>query len=375
MDNAGQNELTRSRFLSIDALRGIAAFLVVIYHAFGGGTVFKLNAAGDLSASEAWQFIPGFGYMGVYLFFVISGFCIHLRWAKARSKDPAADPKVDFFAFWRRRWIRLYPAYLAAIALFLGWEYYEGVLHFTGFFVWDMVSHVLMIHNLDSHTVFSMNGVFWTLAIEEQLYLLYFLLLFLRSKLGWGVTLGITFASRFLWLAVCLIITRSTGFDLPFTEGSLANWWIWAMGALAVENYFGVIELPKWCRSRTLAAIFLISGAAIHFLEYTGQPVYHDVAVDIEPVLWGAGFFFLINYAVSLEKTIRQGGITYRAIAACAFVGLFSYSLYLTHELVIQPLAGRNVYVVCVLCLVFAYAFFLIFERPFMLYLARQRVA
>ncbi len=38
--------------------------------------------------------------------------------------------------------------------------------------------HLLMLHNLDPNTCYTINGVFWTLAIEEQLYLAYFLLLF-----------------------------------------------------------------------------------------------------------------------------------------------------------------------------------------------------
>ncbi len=56
----------------------------------------------------------------------------------------------------------------------------------THFFVYDVVMHLLMLHNLDPHTCYSINGVFWTLAVEEQLYLAYFLLLFLRNRWGWG---------------------------------------------------------------------------------------------------------------------------------------------------------------------------------------------
>jgi peptidoglycan/LPS O-acetylase OafA/YrhL len=50
----------------------------------------------------------------------------------------------------------------------------------TRFFVYDVVMHLLMLHNFDPHTCYSINGVFWTLAIEEQLYLAYFLLLYLQ---------------------------------------------------------------------------------------------------------------------------------------------------------------------------------------------------
>lgn len=367
------SELTKSRFTSIDALRGIAAFLVVLYHVFGGGLIFQDRLAVEkLTCSNLTFLIPAFGYSGVYLFFVISGFCIHLRWAKARSNDNESNLKIDFFGFWKRRWLRLYPAYIAAIFLFLAWEYYQGKLVFDGFLVWDMIAHVLMIHNLDNRTVYSMNGVFWTLAIEEQLYLLYFLMLYLRMKWGWAVTLVITFLSRYLWFATSLLVTKSTGFELPFTEGALANWWIWAMGAFAVENYYKNIRFPNWGYSRLLTAVFLVSAGTIHYLPQSTSTsrVFGKIALLVEPFIWGAGFFFLINYATSLETSWKIKSISYKILKAAAFVGLFSYSLYLTHELIIQPFATLNPFLLCALSLVFAYFFFLVFEKPFMVYLA-----
>src|ERR1700682_1328604 len=120
------------------------------------------------------------------LFFVISGFCIHLSRAKAQAES---KPSVSFAAFWKRRFRRLYPPYLIALILYLAIAGFTTKFELTPFYIWDVLSHLFMIHNLDSHTVYSINGVFWTLAIEEQLYLAYFLLLFLRTRCGWGPTL------------------------------------------------------------------------------------------------------------------------------------------------------------------------------------------
>ena len=77
--------------------------------------------------------------------------------------------------------------------------------------------HLLMLHNLDPHTCYTINGVFWTLAIEEQLYLAYFLLLFLRVRFGWGVT-----------IAVCL--SRAGRVDVVESCG-LAEDRLWTPGA------------------------------------------------------------------------------------------------------------------------------------------------
>jgi peptidoglycan/LPS O-acetylase OafA/YrhL len=360
---------TTGRLLLIDALRGIAAFAVFIFHLFISDA---LNVAtipqSDLTTSRVLYFIPGFGYAGIYLFFVISGFCIHLRWAKQKAKG-IENPKIDIIAFWRRRWIRLYPAYIAAIVLFLVWQYKTGTFNTGGIFVWDMISHLLMIHNLDNRVVYSMNGVFWTLAIEEQLYLIYFLLLWIRKRFGWTTALIVCFAARFGWLAFILIGNKFFPFEIPFTESALANWWIWALGAAAVENYYRVIHFPRWCYSLKLAVLFTLSAATVHYLGAGG--IAQKIAWLTEPCLWGAGFFCLVNRVMEHEVTITP--IVRRIAVICAGVGLFSYSLYLTHEVVLSAMAGYGALAVTSAALLFAYVFYLIFEKPFVKYLAAQK--
>src|SRR5688500_19524117 len=95
------------RLASIDCLRGIAALAVVLYHALLFGRYDMVEAPWF----RAVAFFLGHGYLGVPLFFVISGFCIHLRWAQRHLRD--RGDTVDFVSFWKRRIHRLYPSYLA----------------------------------------------------------------------------------------------------------------------------------------------------------------------------------------------------------------------------------------------------------------------
>ena len=96
--------LIGGRLQSIDALRGIAALGVVLYHAVLQTPNLVPNNFFRWPVNLL-QFVSSFGYIGVFLFFVISGFCIHLQWAKSRaagkpsrfSLEPSGDAEFAGF--------------------------------------------------------------------------------------------------------------------------------------------------------------------------------------------------------------------------------------------------------------------------------------
>jgi peptidoglycan/LPS O-acetylase OafA/YrhL len=286
-----KNSLTDGRLQSIDALRGIAALGVVLYHAVMQTT----NAVP--SNFFRWpvkllQLVSSFGYSGVFLFFVISGFCIHLQWAKSRANGQV--PSVQFGAFWRRRFRRLYPPYLIAFALFMLMAALSTGINVTHFFVYDVVMHLLMLHNLDPNTCYSINGVFWTLAIEEQLYLAYFLLLFLRRRWGWGATLLACAVARLGWFAFSHAAWVTTGTGIPVPEAAASHWLTWALGAIAVEAYFGLVKLPKWCSNLWLgvAAIIAASATSVVLPATQKDTLPHTLAWMFMHPVWGLGFLY-----------------------------------------------------------------------------------
>ncbi|HEX7771135.1 MAG TPA: acyltransferase, partial [Pyrinomonadaceae bacterium] len=225
------------RLRGIDALRGAAALGVVFYHAVEQGKNIPDNLLHY--PVRAIQFASSFGYIGVFLFFVISGFCIHMQWAKAKAAG--IEPDIRFGPFWKRRIRRLYPPYIITLLLFLLLTAWTAGIDVTHFFVYDVVMHLLMLHNLDASTCYSINGVFWTLAIEEQLYLAYFLLLFMRVRWGWGVTIAVCLFARFGWMLFSHVFWLKTGFGIPVPESAAAHWFTWALGAIGVEVMFGLV--------------------------------------------------------------------------------------------------------------------------------------
>src|SRR5271154_1146875 len=102
----------------LDALRGAAALAVVCFHI----VYFLPLQFSDTStlvryAQKLLVYSSSFGFSGVQLFFVVSGFCIHLRWA--RRQDVGFLTGKNFRAFWWRRIRRLFPAYIAAAGLYV----------------------------------------------------------------------------------------------------------------------------------------------------------------------------------------------------------------------------------------------------------------
>src|SRR5262245_22612175 len=101
-----------SRLQSIDIWRGLAALAVVAIH-------MRHDAPGGFREHPffAFWFLSEYGYLGVSLFVVISGFCIHRT--SALAKAISGSQKLNWVQFWKRRFWRLYPTYIAAIVFTL----------------------------------------------------------------------------------------------------------------------------------------------------------------------------------------------------------------------------------------------------------------
>jgi peptidoglycan/LPS O-acetylase OafA/YrhL len=315
------------RLKSIDFLRGSAALAVVLQHAIIYGTA-PAHAPGWFRVIHA---VLDQGHLGVPLFFVISGFCIHLRWAKGAAA--AGDARLDFGSFWKRRLFRLYPPYVAALCFSMALVAAAYVLHKDvpvltlypeprlRWIAIDFFAHLGMLHGF--HPLLDQAGgnpPFWTLAREEYFYLMYFGLLAWRRARGMLFSLAVVFV---LGIAFQLVMGLLVPFDHFWTgfvgRFALVLWIQWCLGAAAVEAYYGLIKLPRWCSAGWTVPLWAVAAGLSS--RYCGQ---------LEPLLWGMTFFTLLNYCVRLEREGRwpSGPIIDWLVRA----GVFSYSLYLIHN-------------------------------------------
>jgi peptidoglycan/LPS O-acetylase OafA/YrhL len=123
------------------------------------------------------------GWAGVACFSGVSGFCIHLS-------GVTVDGKASWSVFALRRFLRLYPPYFVAVCLFFIVSVVVGTtqLHRISSCV-QLGAHLSMLHNFDQRTLFGINPLFWSVAVEVQLYLLYPLVWYLSRRLGWRLPL------------------------------------------------------------------------------------------------------------------------------------------------------------------------------------------
>jgi len=139
----------QDRFLNFDGLRGIAVILVVLFH-----YAYRYNSSEILSLYPLLNLFK-YGYVGVQLFFIISGFVIAFTLCKYKN----------IFRFTIARFSRLYPIYWIAIAF---------IFITKSFILGEHIPTVTYLVNLSMLQSFfkvqSVNGVFWTLAKELTFY-------------------------------------------------------------------------------------------------------------------------------------------------------------------------------------------------------------
>ena len=323
------------RLVFVDYLRGVAIICVFLYHclysAYGiFGLPWQWLHRGFLAPASFIALLPiHFGFLGVPMFFVISGFCIHLSFKQQGQ---------EWGSFFIRRFFRIYPAYLAALLLFLIF-----FTHDLRDFWFQFKYHALLIHNFNHAARFALNGSFWSIAVEVQLYLIYPVLLWLVAKFGWKRTLiGLAACEMFLdlWDNALYQITAFSGYISPFLLGKvspfvehyiipspLSFWFSWSLGAYVADAFLQGRPLPL-AKSSVIFWVFLI-------------------LVSYFTVLLAPFFFLLcallttkiISRCLTAANEVPQTpNIGLRLLRR---IGLYSYSVYLLHEPIVESMGNH----------------------------------
>ena len=305
---------TGDHIVFIDYIRAVAILLVVGFHllieSYGG--LQKMES--QLSFTDGnWhhfllKLLPfSYGFIGVSIFFFVSGFCIHLSHEKSKLKG--------YKVFFVRRFFRIYPPYFVALCFFaflfpLTRLALNSPINLAQFF-----SHVLMVHNLDGRSFYGINGTFWTLGVEVQLYLIYPLLLWLVRRFGWNNALLVT--------GVIEISLRGMGNFVSWPYWVAADpfffWFSWSIGARLADDY---LQGRPILLARSPVGFWLCVAA----LSYTVKPLYFLLFPSVSLVTAAA-----VAHLVSRPAGIAPSPRFVWQWQALRQIGVVSYSVYLLH--------------------------------------------
>ena len=362
-----------SRNHGIDSLRAIAIMLVLGLHYFG-----YLHDVGHEATGLAHVIGKSFGhgYYGVTMFFVISGFLITTTSVNYvdRSRNRVGVPLYPFYV---RRISRIFPLLslsiaLGALVLSLGLERsaaWINIYHLpnarfnpafwisiaTFSFNWVRIASSHLSDGWGMHW-----DVLWSLAVEEQFYLLFPLTILMLGEL------------RKIRVVLLLCIAGSLGCRaMLLLDG---HTWLQAFtNSLSCMDALAIGCLTAFAAPLAKSRIHIAAAAGLVLVVATYLIGYRPVAGVMTTGL-AVGTSLLIQAARSSNPRKRA------LSAAFGYVGQLSFGLYLLHPLVlfllaplvahVSPLIGFGMFIAA--CIVLAHISFFLFERPVERYLRKR---
>jgi peptidoglycan/LPS O-acetylase OafA/YrhL len=315
-------------FIMVDALRGFAALSVLVYH------VIEHTKWSDYPTSGPLVWFRT-GFMGVNLFFVISGFVV--AWNAFNLYKRNWGKFVRAFAI--RRLCRIAPLYYLTIAVFL-------FIVIPGFMVspvfpFHLWTHILFVHNFTYDTSGSINGVNWTVATEMQFYVCIALLtpLLIRMK-PLSIILVATLAA-WTWRFTAFNLVHDSPlrsshlfFLTSNVPGSLDEFGIGIALAtfMRTPRYHQLTQKPWFTSMCTIAGILVMTLAIKVF--WLDSEFWSNIlmVVFFRTLLAGAFCLVILTACQIKNRAVHRGA------APLLYLGTVSYGIYLWHLTCIELL-------------------------------------
>jgi peptidoglycan/LPS O-acetylase OafA/YrhL len=374
MSNVERMSLRRNHLPGLDGLRALAVLAVLAYHLDFG-------------------FAKG-GFLGVDLFFVLSGFLI----TTLLLEEKLETGSIVLMEFWRRRARRLLPALFLMVAIVVAWPWIASELG-----LWTAVSNVdvgqlrgfgfaSLFYYANWFVISSGHSYFnglsaqsplvhtWSLAIEEQFYLVWPLLtlalvrggVVLRRKIGIGLCIAIAVCSS---VAMALIFDPSSPDSANFVyNASFTRLFDLAVGAALAWLVVSRPSAPTDRRWSDPVGLLALAGLAVAFV-FAGSSNGSPGNAVPRNFMFQGGFLLCAIAAALVIAAVRVEGswiarvFSWRPLRA---VGQVSYGIYLWHWPVItyvttasSGLAGKKLLIVrLVLIAIATVASYFLIEMP-----------
>ena len=372
--DAASRRLTPPHYAFLDGMRGFAALYVTFHHFIGWNLIGVSPAiAGPLR-------VFGSGHTVVSIFIVLSGFSLMLPVVSS----PEGKLRGGFIEYIRRRARRILPPYYAALLLSVALPAFAGAVLFSQPILPkadSLVAHIFMAHNLAPRWSSDINIALWSVATEWQIYFLFPLILLP------------------VWRRFGNAALIATGFFLGvlpiFRAETLSNACPWYIGLFALGQAGASLSAritpetnPRQYAMRltlivcALLTLYTIAGRAVApFVSRIGPVAVNYLTETLKDGLLGGGVLCVILYCFLRRRCGDENSLLLRFLESRAGMILapFSYSLYLTHAIILallftlgkyyqwesMTLLAFRAFVGVPLALALGYGFYLACERPF----------
>lgn len=299
--------------LALDGIRGLAVLLVLVFH------IFQVEPAPQQTWLRLGYAATRFGQTGVDLFFVLSGFLI-----TGILFDSKTSPRY-FLNFYGRRTLRIFPLYYGVLIVLLVIVPAVFGLRVTGLSpvsLWTFSANFAMAAGGDG----GMLGHFWSLAIEEQFYLAWPMVVY---ALGRAALMRVCLVSLVAAAGVRVLVESQGVSSFMVTPCRVDTLLLGALLALAARSPLGLIDWSRQAVAIALAALALglpLCGT----MRGSGSVWLQVVKYPLIATLYGA----VLVLGVTAPRTSRIGRFFNHG--ALRNLGKYSFGLYVYHPPLIQ---------------------------------------
>ncbi|MFM5412251.1 acyltransferase family protein [Aeromonas veronii] len=304
-----------ARLESLDVLRGVAALLVLFYH------MEELSVA-------AWPHIFYWGWVGVDLFFVLSGFFICLCVIRPREWKV-----IDFL---KRRFLRIAPPYYVSMLLTIAFSSFYFITTSNG--IAHTVVHLLFIHSYLEQTHGSINGAYWSLGVEFSFYIFMAVTAcFLHSIRKRYILLSCMLVAAWLWRYTIYI----------YFNGQPMQQFIWSTQVIGMLDEFAIGCLVAFLYADYLVQEKHPKNYIAFGLIVTGFTLIAVFVKNLDDTFWreissmvfartylALGFGMIIFAFIMLER--NKWFVSLCQWSGLSFIGMISFSIYLYHMPIIN---------------------------------------
>lgn len=313
-------------------LRGFAAISVLVYH------VIECNDWQDFPESYGLVWFK-WGWMGVDIFFVISGFVITLSALGLRDLFPDDNKKV-FAAFMERRIRRILPLHYLLIAIFL---MFSAVVTRPDILE-NVAAHLLFVHNLFPAFHRAINPPNWSLGVEMQFYLALILVIPFISEKNLKFFIIAAFVIAFVWRAVWFYGVDHEHPAFPEALFIAATQLPGMLDFFAVGMLIAFFTRSRWFEAYSGSILyrfgvffaFCLGGAFSVHLYVSNYWTYWHTSYMV--IFFRSCLAIVFGCLVLFICSFRLSGHARKLLAPLIYLGTISYGIYLFHWMVLRAI-------------------------------------